>query len=332
MRMHRTRTRTSTGHWHTHYRDLDAFLERSRLEPAVRQLARDVFGVIARAEAEAHGMSVDEIAFHEVGAVDSMLDVVMSAFCVVRSQVDAIYATPVKLGRGVIRIQHGTHPVPPPASARIVLGMPVAAVPEAITRPNVELSTPTGLAILKALNVQFVDAMPSGKPVAQGMGAGTMDLGAYPNVFRVTVLEGTGERTTSLPYERDEVVEIACNLDDETAERTAWVVEKLMALGALDAWVRPVTGKKGRAGIELSVLASIDEWEKLADWLLRNSSTFGVRHRRWDRLKLARRFERRVTPQGELTYKVGLTTTGDVLKEKPEFEELRKLWDREGGT
>ena len=105
-----------------------------------------------------------------------------------------------------------------------------------------------------------------------------------------------------------------------------------MALGALDAWVRPVTGKKGRAGVELSVLASIDEWEKLADWLLRNSSTFGVRHRRWDRLKLARRFERRVTPQGELTYKVGLTTTGDVLKEKPEFEELRKLWDRESGT
>ena len=128
-------------------------------------------------------MSVDEIAFHEVGAVDSMLDVVMSAFCVVRSRVDAIYATPVKLGRGVIRIQHGTHPVPPPASARIVLGMPVAAVPEAITRPNVELSTPTGLAILKALDVSSSTRCPRARPSRRAWARGRWISARIPMCF-----------------------------------------------------------------------------------------------------------------------------------------------------
>lgn len=316
------------AHWHTHYSVLDAFLAASRLDEPVKAFARTVFRHIAEAEAAAHGMEVANISFHEVGAIDSIVDVVMAAFCVTRLMPMRVYATPLKLGRGTITIAHGTHPVPPPAVARLVVGMPVADVPEAITRANVELTTPTGVAILKALDPTFVTSMPAGTVKAQGMGSGTMDFDAYPNVFRVTMLEGAG--VTGLPYETDRVVEIACNLDDQTPERTAWVMERLMTLGALDVWLTPVTGKKGRAAVSLSVLTEATAWTTVADWLLRHSSTFGIRYQWWDRLKLARRCETRQTADGDLLHvKVGSTTSGEVLKEKPEFEDVRRLWDRD---
>lgn len=315
-------------HWHTHYTVLDAFLAASRLDEPVKAFARTVFRHIAEAEAAAHGKEVGSIAFHEVGAIDSIVDVVMAAFCVTRLTPMRVYATPLKLGRGTVTIAHGTHPVPPPAVARLVVGMPIADVPEAITRANVELTTPTGVAIIKALDPTFVTAMPAGTVRAQGMGSGTMDFDAYPNVFRVTMLEGASG--TALPYETDRVVEIACNLDDQTPERTAWVMERLMAMGALDVWLTPVTGKKGRAAVSLSVLAEAVAWTTVADWLLRHSSTFGVRYQWWDRLKLARRCETRQTADGDLLHvKVGSTISGEVLKEKPEFEEVRRLWDRD---
>lgn len=318
-------------HWHTHYLDLDRFLAKSALEPAVQAFARKVFRLLAEAEASAHGTTLEDVAFHEVGAVDSIVDVAMAAYCVNKVGASQVLATPVKLGRGTISIEHGSHPVPPPASARLAVGFPVAEVPSAISRPNVELSTPTGLAILKALAPKFVAGVPAGVIKSQGAGGGTMDLGAYPNVFRVMVLEEARAAVEGLPYETDEVIELCCNMDDETAERTAWVMEHLMLLGALDVWVTPVTGKKGRAAVCLSVLAETAKWKELADWLLRHSSTFGLRHRKWDRLKLARRFEKRATAQGTVAFKVGMTTDGQVLKEKPEFEDVRKLWDRDPG-
>jgi uncharacterized protein (TIGR00299 family) protein len=321
----------SSAHWHTHYRALDSFLERSQLEATTKSFARRVFNLIAEAEAQAHGISIEEIAFHEVGAVDSILDVVMAAHCLSKVDASRVFATPVKLGRGFIKIEHGTHPIPPPAAAKLAVGLPVAAIPAAITRENIELSTPTGLAILKALNPEFVDSIPAGVVRAQGMGAGTMDLGSYPNVFRVTLIEAAKDRAIALPYESDRIVEIVCNIDDETAERTAWLSEKLMEQGALDVWVASVTGKKGRVTQVLSVLAESSRFERLADWILRQSSTFGIRYREWDRLKLARRFEKRETERGPLTFKVGMTTDGQVLKEKPEYEELRRIWESDPG-
>ncbi|MBI3557098.1 MAG: LarC family nickel insertion protein [Deltaproteobacteria bacterium] len=320
---------SAAEHWHTHYSELDRFLGASALDDVTKTFARKVFRLIAEAEAEAHGVTIEDVAFHEVGAVDSIVDVVMAAFCVAKVGASKVYATPVKIGRGLIKIEHGTQPVPPPASARLMVGMSVARVPEAITRENVELSTPTGLAIIKALTPEFVNSAPAGVVQAQGMGAGTMDLGTFPNVFRVTVLDDSGAAArAALPFETDEVVEICCNVDDETSERTAWTVEQLLELGALDAWVTPAVGKKGRVAMCLSVLAEPARWQELADWLLRSSSTFGLRHRRWDRLKLARRFETRDTAQGPVRYKVGLTTDGKVLKEKAEFEDLRAIWKK----
>lgn len=310
-------------HWHTHYADVDGLIERSSLDADTKKLSRKIFRILAEAEASAHGIDIAEVAFHEVGTIDSILDVVMAAYCVSKTGAEQFFATPIKTGRGFVTMQHGTHPIPPPATASLVIGLPVSQTPSAITRENVELSTPTGIAILKSLEPQFVGELPAGIVLNQGMGAGTMDLGNYPNVFRVSLIQ-TDAIPNELPYQTDSVVEIVCNIDDDTGEHMAWMAGKLLELGALDVWQTPATGKKGRVLVSLSVLVEENSFSKFADWILRNSTTFGVRYRKWDRLKLARKFVSRETAKGPVRYKVGLTLDGEILKEKAEYEDLMK--------
>ena len=342
-------------HHHHHYPTLVRQLEESDLGPVAREFALRVFRLLAEAEADSHGVPVEKVAFHEVGAVDSVVDVAMAGVCVATVAPDRVLASPVKLGRGTIQIHHGTYPVPPPASARLAVGMPVAPVPDAITRPNVELSTPTGLAILKALEPAFVDGWPSGTLLAQGSGAGTTELGDYPNVFRVALVEqpgsdvragkGPGSKTeaaeeaepdsgdsyaaASLPYETDQVVEIRCNVDDQTGERTAWLMEKGLEMGALDGWVVPIVGKKGRPAACMAFLVKPEDVPILSDFLLRQSSSFGVRYSTWDRFKLTREEEVRETSAGPISFKIGRTREGERVKEKPEFEDLKKIWEED---
>lgn len=385
------------GHHHP-YPELVERLEVSTLPARARTFALRVFRHLAEAEADAHGVPLEEVFFHEVGAVDSVVDVAMAGVCVARVAPDRILASPVRLGRGSVWIHHGTYPVPPPASARLVVGMPIAPVPEAIKLPDVELSTPTGLAILKALEPVFVHGWPAGTVLAQGAGAGTTDLGAFPNVFRVALLEETPERPSqaegSTPgvaqpvtpgaaqpvtqgaaqpvtpgsvarergtsgasgasgigsaadalaaedpsalshpngntsYERDQVVEIRCNVDDQTGERTAWVMEKALALGALDAWVVPLVGKKGRPAQGLVLLVPPTDVPRFADFLLRRTTSYGIRYTSWDRLKLSREEEIRETPRGSVSFSVGRTADGEKVKEKPEFEDLKKIWEED---
>jgi uncharacterized protein (TIGR00299 family) protein len=317
---------------HTHYRDVDRLLGDSRLDHPAKSFARQVYRLIAEAEAQAHGIDLEEVHLHEVGAVDSIVDVAMAGVCISTVDAACVLTTPVKLGRGTIRIQHGVYPVPPPASARLAEGFTIADVPAAIANPDVELSTPTGLAILKALTPTFVEAWPGGKVVAQGVGCGSTDLGSYPNVFRVVLMEGslTGRNsTTELPFASDTVVEICCNIDDDSPERLAWATEQLLAQGALDAWSTPFTGKKGRSASCLSVLSRPGDWARFADWILRHTSTFGIRYRTWDRLMLERHTEARDVDGRQVTFKVGRTLNGETVKEKPEYEDLRRIWDDE---
>ncbi len=307
-------------YWHTHYTDIDTLVESSSLDPETKELSRKIFRMLAEAEAGAHGIEIEKVAFHEVGTIDSILDVVMAAYCVTKTGADQIFATPIKTGRGTVTMWHGTHPIPPPASARLLIGLPVTQTPVAITLENVELSTPTGIAILKTLSPQFIGELPSGLLLNQGMGAGTMDLGKYPNIFRVSLIE-TAAAENKLPYETDTVVEIVCNIDDDTAEHMAWMTQELLEQGALDVWQTAAVGKKGRVLVCLSVLVDERSWPEFADWILRNSTTFGVRYRKWDRLKLTRKFENRDMANGPVSYKIGLTIDGEPLKEKAEFEE-----------
>jgi uncharacterized protein (TIGR00299 family) protein len=313
---------------HTHYSEIDRRIADSKLEQPVKDLARKIFRQLAEAEASVHGYPVDEVAFHEVGAVDSIMDVVMAAYCVNKLGPCAIYASPIRPGRGFVKMAHGTHPVPPPASLKLLAGLPVAPVPAAILRPDIELSTPTGIAILKALAPRFIAEVPPGTLTGHGVGAGTTDFGVFPNVFRIVLFEEGRTPISTEGFESDRVVEIACNIDDDTAEHIAWMASQLLERGALDSWLTPVTGKKGRPAVCLSVLANESDWPSMAAWILQNGTTFGVRYRHWDRLKLRRRFERRETAEGPLTYKVGLAKDGEILKEKPEFEEVRRVWEK----
>ncbi len=333
-----TASREAQHHRHYHYPALVRQLEESSLDATAKAFALQVFRLLAEAEGASHGVPLEKVAFHEVGAVDSVVDVAMAGVCVSAVRAEVVLSSPVKLGRGTIRIQHGTYPVPPPASARLSVGMPLAPVPEVIQRADVELSTPTGLAILRALEPEFVEGWPGGTLLAQGSGAGNMDLGDYPNIFRVALLEveeplaaGAGAENSPLPYERDRVVEIRCNLDDQTGERLAWLTERAMRMGALDAWISPAVGKKGRPMSILTILSPPEAMPSFSDFLLRYSSTFGVRYAPWDRLKLVRDQELRDTTEGPVRFKVGRTREGEWLKEKPEFEDLKKIWDRDPG-
>ena len=316
------------GHVHTRHADIDRRLATADLPAGVRDRARAIFQLLAEAEAGAHGMPVAEVAFHELGLADSVVDITLAAWCLEAVGPVRFVATPIRPGRGFVRIQHGVHPVPPPASARLLEGLPVAPTPAAITRADIELSTPTGIAILRSLRPTFAAELPAGTVLRQGLGAGTLDFGAFPNVFRVTLLEDAAPAPAAvLPYETDRVVEVAANIDDDTGERLAWLAERLLAQGALDVWLTPATGKKGRPLTCFQFLAAEADFPRLADWFLRHSTTFGIRHRVWDRLKLARRFEPRPGPGGPVTHKVGLTTAGEELKAKSEFEELRRRWE-----
>lgn len=317
-----------TGHDHHHYPALVRQIESSDLNPTAIQFALQVFRLLAEAEADSHGVPVEKVVFHEVGALDSVVDVAMAGVCVATVSSDRVLASPVKLGRGTIRIQHGAYPVPPPASARLAVGMPIAPVPEAISRPNVELSTPTGLAILKALNPDFVEGWPEGTLQAQGSGAGSTDLGDYPNVFRVALLEQP-TKAEPPPFDTDTVVELRCNVDDQTGERTAWIMEKALEHGALDGWVTQIVGKKGRPAVCMSFLVRPEDVPSACDFLLRHSSTFGVRYAPWGRVKLFREEEIRDTPEGPVSYKIGRTADGETVKEKPEYEDLKKIWDND---
>ena len=315
------------------FETIDRLLADSGLDDAAKGFARKVFRLLAEAEAEAHGVEIAKVHFHEVGAVDSVVDVALAGVCVARTAPERLLATPVKLGRGTIRIQHGLYPVPPPASARLSRGFRIADLPAEIGEPDIELSTPTGLAILKALEPSFTDAWPAGVVVAQGMGCGTMDLGSYPNVFRIVMLDvdesRDDSRGDSLPYASDTVVEICCNIDDESPERVAWSAEQLLSMGALDVWTTPLCGKKGRIALCLSALVTAERQAALADWILRHTSTFGIRYRTWNRLKLLRHIEKRDVQGEQVAFKVGRTLDGETIKEKPEFEDLRRVWDKE---
>lgn len=318
------------GHTHGHarYPELDALLHASGLPPEAKAFARKVYRLLAEAEARAHGCAVEDVSFHEVGDLDSVVDVAMAGVCVAEVGARRVMASPVLLGRGTIKTRHGAYPVPPPATGHLALGMPVAPVPASIRREHVELSTPTGLAILKALDPTFSSGWPGGVVRAQGFGAGTLDLGGHPNVFRVALLEEAGEAQTleGLPYERGTVVEIECNVDDQTGERSGWLIQRALEVGALDAWMTPVVGKKGRPALCFTLLTTPEAAPRIADWLLRHSSTFGLRYAARPRLMLSRSVEVRDTPRGKVRFSVGRTADGAKVKEKPEFDDVAEIW------
>jgi len=301
-------------HEHRTLRDIEALIDRSRLSERVKEQSKAVFARLARAEAKVHRKKIDQVHFHEVGAVDSIVDIVGAAIGFEQLDVDKIYFSPIRVGTGTIKCQHGILPVPAPATAELIKGLPVVQ-----TDMAAELTTPTGAAVLTALG--RCSPPPPMRYAAVGQGAGGRDHGDLPNVLRVMV----GERRPGA--EGDRVCVIETNIDDMPAEIIGYVSDKLFEAGALDVYAAPIQMKKNRPGVLLSVIAEHRVAAAVEQVLFRETTTFGVRRYEVERSKLAREHVKVRTSYGTVRVKVG-RLDGEVITVAPEYEDCRRAAER----
>jgi uncharacterized protein (TIGR00299 family) protein len=304
-------------HHHRHYADIVAILTESSLKERVRELAERIFRRLAQAEAKVHGVEMDHVHFHEVGAVDSIVDIVAVAICLDHLDIGEIHAAPLPWGSGFVQTAHGLLPVPAPATAELLTGIPVHGECGAGERV-----TPTGAAILAALATGF-GTMPAMRIAAVGNGAGTKDFPDLPNILRLVLGNRNGHGC------HDDVVVIETNIDDMNPEIFGYLMERLQEAGALDVAFTHLQMKKNRPGVKLTVLSPPGRVEKLADMILTESTAIGVRFYPAQRRTLTRTAELRQTSLGMITVKV-VTDGGGLHRVVPEFEECRRL-ARESG-
>jgi uncharacterized protein (TIGR00299 family) protein len=284
------------------------------LEADARALAGDIFERIAEVEAKLHGTKVDRVAFHEVGAYDSIADVVGVAAAIAYLAPASIGSLPPVIGTGHVHTAHGVMPVPAPATAELLAGIPV------VFDGDGELTTPTGAAILAAVVDRF-GAPPPLVLRATGFGAGTKQLADRPNVLRVLAGEALGE-VDAAPA--PEVILLEANIDDMSGELVAPLFDALAEAGAVDVWSVPILMKKGRPAVQVSALSPPDAASAVERAFFRNSTTLGLRRRRLERVVLARSFIKVATRYGAVRAKLA-ALDGEVLGAHPEFEDCRRL-------
>jgi uncharacterized protein (TIGR00299 family) protein len=299
------------GHVHRGWKDIDALIARSGLPERAKARALRVFRLIGEVEAKIHGTTLEAIHFHEVGAVDSIVDICGAAVALELLGDPKVLSAPPPLGSGTVRIAHGVVPVPVPATLELLRDVPVRF--EGLG----ELTTPTGAALLKAFAT--VGAPPELVVERVGYGVGTKDWKDRANVLRAS-LGRVAEATGALRV-------LECNLDDCSPQLLGALLETLLARGALDAWIAPVVMKKGRPGHLVGVLADGAHRQAMVDTLLAESTTLGVREYAVERTALERRHEAVQTPWGEVRVKLGLRA-GAVLNATPEFEDCRAVAER----
>lgn len=292
---------------------ITAFLEKAPLSQTVRDNALAVYRLLAEAEAAVHGVTPDQIHFHEVGTLDALADIV--GCCLLMEQIapDRITCSPIHVGSGQVRCAHGVLPVPAPATARILLGVPIYG-----GDIRGELCTPTGAALLR----RFADGfgpMPPMIPEAVGYGLGKKDFPAA-NCLRAVA----GQSGGSAAY----VAELKCNIDDMTGEALGLAMERLLEGGALDVFFTPIQMKKNRPAVLLTCLCVPERQQALTGILLAHTSTLGVRWSFSDRTVLSWRIARRQTPYGEIDVKEA--SGSGVSRVKPEFESVRAAALRHG--
>jgi uncharacterized protein (TIGR00299 family) protein len=302
---------TPHGHAHRAWRDIRALLERSVLDARVRDTAVAVFAALAAAEGRVHGVPADDVAFHEVGALDAIVDVVGAALGFVHLGVDAVHASPLPMGQGRVRAAHGPLPVPAPAVVELLRGRAVRLEDGAS-----ELVTPTGAAIVAAL--ARPDAVPELRIEAVGWGAGDRTLADRPNLLRVVV----GEAVT--PAGTDDVVVLETTIDDMSPQLYEHVLERLLGAGARDVFLVPVVMKKSRPATLLRVLAAPVDRDRLAAIVFAETTTIGLRFATWRRLVLPREERTVETPYGPVRVKVAHAPDG-TPNVAPEFEDCRRL-------
>lgn len=307
---------------HRHLSHIEALINNSSLSEGIKQKSLSIFDLVAEAEAKVHNISKDQVHFHEVGALDSIADIVGAAICQEYLEVDEIQASPVQLGGGMVKCAHGMMPVPAPATAEIVADIPVKT-----GLVDYEATTPTGAAILAATVDRFESHMEL-VVLKTGYGIGQRD-GEIPNVLRVYLAEGSARVTEDV--EEEEAVMLECNLDDMNPERYTHVMDLLFGAGAADVFIIPIVMKKSRPGHLLSVLCNSDTLDKMKEILFTETSSIGLREHTLKKSILRREIVVVNTKYGDVEVKRSYWN-GRVVNEKPEFEECRKLAMEHGVT
>ena len=295
--------------------DIRSLLEASALDAPIKTAALAVFERLAEAEAKVHGVDIETVHFHEVGGVDAIVDVAGACIGLALLGVERVYSGPPRLGSGFARSQHGLIPVPAPATAELLAraGAPTAGPDPGAEPVAAELLTPTGAAILTVL-AEF--RRPDFVPFAVGYGFGAREL-PWPNALRVWLGDAD---PTGLDGEEDGDLVLDTNIDDMNPQFYEPLLERLFAAGALDAWLTPITMKKGRPATTVSLLCPAGRRRALEDILIEHSTTLGVRATRIDRVKAARRIETAVTRWGDVRLKLRIWN-GRVLDAAPEYDD-----------
>lgn len=305
---------------HAHGRNwpqIRVLIEAAAIGDDAKRIALRAFELLAQAEAKVHGIAPDEVHFHEVGAVDTITDIVCAAVGAASLDVVEWRCSAVNVGSGFVNCAHGKMPVPAPATAELLKDVPAYA-----SGPQIELTTPTGAALLRALRCRFDAETPLVVNVS-GYGAGNRDPEGFANVLRLSV--GTAERigTGKRAFSGDRVVVLECAMDDATPQVLAHAMELVLEEGALDVMAAPVTMKKGRLGTLLTVLCKPEDEEALEALLFRETTTLGIRRREEERVVLDREFVTVETQYGKIRMKIA-SAAGEVLNAMPEYEDCRR--------
>jgi hypothetical protein len=307
-------------HPHTdeHHRSLSTILGiigSAPLAEGVKQRAAWAFQLLGEAEAGIHSIPIENVHFHEVGAVDTIVDIVCAAAAAAALGVDRWMASPLNVGSGTVECAHGTLPVPAPATLALLGDAPIYSA-----GPPMERVTPTGAAILRMLDVRY-GTLPAMRAAMTGYGAGGRETAGQPNVLRL--LAGEETAPADMPIEPIAIIETV--IDDSTPQLLAYVSELLLAAGAWDVYRVPVQMKKGRTGVQLTVLSSPDLVPALRDLLFRETTTIGLHWRMENKLALEREFAQVETLWGPVSMKIARWPAGGIANASPEYEDCRKL-------
>jgi hypothetical protein len=306
-------------HHHRHLHDITTLITQSKISDKAKQTAVAIFDRLAKAEAAVHGKDPNDIHFHEVGAVDSIVDIVSAAIGLQALNVQKVYCSTLSVGGGTVKCAHGTLPVPAPATAELIKGLPVAGGPV-----QFELLTPTAAAILATVVDQFCP-LPAMKIEAVGCGAGSRQIDEFPNVVRLFI----GQIVTDGAETTDSVCLLETNIDDIKGEIIGSMMDKLFACGALDVFTVPIYMKHNRPGVQLSVICKADNAQQLEQVLFEQGLTFGIRRQIMQRSKLAREFVTVKTEYGDIRVKVGKLGQ-HVVNAKAEFSDSSAAAQRAG--
>lgn len=304
------------GHAHHHSRnlqDITRIIEQSQLPESVRTMSSRVFTALAAAESKVHGVPPEKIHFHEVGAVDSIVDITGSCLGLEMLNIDGISVSPLPSGQGTFKCQHGTYPLPPPATVELLQNMPIV-----MTDEPYELVTPTGAALLASWPQRNIPA--GSKIVAIANSFGKRKLNSRPNLLRGIIYESS----SSADINTDQVVLLETNLDDCPSEFIGVVFDRLLSAGALDVWTTPVMMKKQRPGIVLSAICHEENKSSIYEVIFQETTTFGVRESLLSRQCLNRRFDTVNTRYGEVKIKVGSRNLEDITA-SPEIGDCIQL-------